>query len=79
MSIKEQLPAYRTSFTFVGVVILCAVAIAYSQGWLDWSRPVTEMEGNQVSINQTADQDNPQEDVVHVTRQTTEHSATPAE
>ena len=32
----------RTSITIVVVVLLCAAGFAYSQGWLDWSRPVAK-------------------------------------
>jgi hypothetical protein len=53
MAIQEQRPMNRTSITVVIVVLLCAASFAYSQGWLDWSRPGSEgIDSNNANVSQ---------------------------
>ena len=48
----------RKAITLVVVVVLCAIAWAYSQGWLGGMRPGTEIEREQVGTEQTIGQEN---------------------
>ncbi len=61
----------RTPITIVVVVILCAIGFAYSQGWLNMSRPAAEMEGAQVGTSQMTDQDESKADAVQVSQKPT--------
>ena len=48
MSVVEQKPMKmtRTYITLAVVLVLIAAALAYSQGWFNWSSSSDEMESN---------------------------------
>jgi len=77
MSMKGELPMNRRSVTVVVVVVLCAVGFAYGQGWLDWSRPDTDVD-SKVSASQTLDQASLKQDAVQVAEQSSEATSLPA-
>jgi hypothetical protein len=69
MSMNEQRSTNRTSFTIVVVVVLIAAAIAYSQGWLNWSRSNDGMESNTVRAEQKIDEEKAIDDSLGSTRE----------
>jgi hypothetical protein len=78
MAIQEQRPMNRTSITVVIVVLLCAASFAYSQGWLDWSRPSREViESKKANVRQELEIHKASGDGVPVTPQATESLARP--
>lgn len=52
MSIGEKVSMSRASITIMVLVVLCGAALAYSQGWLNWSKPNSESESNDISTEQ---------------------------
>ncbi len=78
MATQEQRPMNRTSITFVVVVLLCAAGYAYSQGWLDWSRPSGDTpESNKASASQELERQKTAADTVPVMPEASELPATP--
>ena len=59
----------RKSITVVVVVILCAVGLAYSQGWFGPSSVSSDTENDKVTTNQTVDQEKTNADSVRVTEE----------
>jgi hypothetical protein len=64
----EEAPMNRTPITIVVVVILCAVGFAYSQGWLNMSRPAPEIDTTKVSTSQMLNEDNSKMNIDQFTR-----------
>ena len=76
MAIQEPRPN-RTSITIVVVLLLCAGGYAYSQGWFNKARPVSEkMENNTTNDSQESELQRTNGDTVPITPQATEPSAT---
>lgn len=79
MSIEKQIPENRTPITIAVVLVVCAIGLAYSQGWFDWSSPAAETEINNVSTSQALGQEETQADVLQVTKTASEPAATTVE
>jgi hypothetical protein len=76
MTVEEQVPANRRTIMTVAFVLLCAAAVAYSQGWLSWSNPSYEGEGNNTGTEQSIDREKTNKDANDGTQQTTTPAAT---
>lgn len=78
MAIQEKRPMNRTSITVVVVVLLCAAGYAYSQGWLDWSRPTSEKtDSNGANVSQELEKQKSDAGTVPVTPEASVPPATP--
>jgi hypothetical protein len=76
MTVEKQVPATRRSIMTVAFVLVCAAAVAYSQGWLSWSSSNYEKEGNNIGTEQSMDQEELNKDANDGTQQTTTPAAT---
>jgi hypothetical protein len=70
MSIKEAISANRNYITIAVAVVLCAVALAYSNGWFIPSNPSPVPSGTKVGATQRMDQDQAKQEADKVTLKT---------
>jgi hypothetical protein len=71
MSIKEEISANRNSITIAVAVVLCVVALAYSNGWFSPSIPSPEPVSSKVSSSEAVDPDKTRQEADRVTLKTT--------
>ena len=78
VKVEAKEPLNITTIAIVVALLLFAVGLAYSQGWLNSSSSNIEVESNKVGINQTIDQEQTREDAAVVALETHE-TAEPAQ
>jgi hypothetical protein len=66
----------RRSITIVVAVVLCAVGLAYGQGWLHWSRTGAETERDKPGTHQVSEQQTVKDVAVPLTPEALEQAAT---
>jgi uncharacterized protein (UPF0333 family) len=71
MNMKEQMSANRNNITIAVAIVLCAIVLAYNNGWFSHSTAAPEPVSSKGSASQTIDHENMKQDADKVTLKTT--------